>query len=215
MEILRVNKNNPSKEDISKITSVLVSGGLVVLPTETVYTFAVDATQERAVKNVFKIKNRNQEQPLHVVVSSLEMAKRYVEVNQYSKLLSKNFLPGPLTLILNKKNSSSLNTLTACLPTLGIRIPDLSLNLLVSKSLDKPYTTTSANISGKPDPYTVEDCLNQLSTKKTKIISLVVDIGPLPRLKPSTLLDLTVDPPKILREGPISEKDIQKVLNNK
>lgn len=213
MEILNVSKQSLRKKDINKIASVLSSGDLVVLPTETVYTFAVDATQEKAVKNVFKIKNRRHDKPIHVVVSSLKMAKRYVEVNKYSKLLAGKFLPGPLTLILKKKNSSSLSILTAGLSTLGIRIPDLSLNLLVSKSLDKPYTTTSANVAGNPNPYTVEDCLNQLSAKKTKMISLVVNIGRLPQIKPSTLLDLTVDPPKILRKGPVTEKTIQKVLN--
>lgn len=212
METLKVNKNNPSKSHVKKISSVLVSGGLVILPTETVYTFAVDATQERAVQSVFKIKNRSHNQPLHVVVGSLKMANRYVEVNKYSKLLSKKFLPGPLTLILKKRNGSSLNLLTAGLPTLGIRIPDLSLNLLVSKSLKRPYTTTSANLSGNPNPYTIEDCLKQLPINSVKMISLIVDIGPLPRLKPSTLLDLSVDPPKILREGPISKKDINKIL---
>lgn len=212
MEILKTNRNKPSDASVKKIVSALSSGGLVVLPTETVYTFAVDATNEASVDKIFYIKSRDKNKPLHVVVDSLEMAERYVEVNDHSKLLSKALLPGPLTLVLKKKAGKLAKNLAADLPTLGIRIPDLKLNQSISNSFKKPYTTTSANVSGGPDPYTIKDVFNQLSGNKINLISLTVDVGRLPHLKPSTLVDLTQKPIKILREGPVTSRQIKSAL---
>jgi len=207
-------KNIPSKKSIGRIIDSLNSGGVLVFPTETVYTLAVDATNAAAIDKVYKIKGRSFNKPLHVVVSSLEMASRYVRVGRRAKVLAKKFLPGPLTLILEKKNKILPDKLTSNLKTLGIRIPDLPLNLIVSQLLDKPYTTTSANISGGPNPYSIKEVLNQFNNQEKQMIDFVVDVGPLPKLKPSTLVDLTKTPYKILREGPITENQIRNTLNH-
>lgn len=212
MQIIKVDPKNPKEKEVREIVRRFNFGKVVVLPTETVYTFAVDATNEDAVRLVYKIKGRDFKKPLHVVVSSLEMAKKYVKVNDKAKLLADKFLPGPLTLVLPKKNGYLPLVLTANSPTLGIRIPDMILNKKISDKFRKPYTTTSANISGGPNPYTVYDVLNQLSEQKKSMIKLVIDAGPLPRLSPSTIIDLTVSPARMLREGPIRKGDIEKIV---
>lgn len=212
MLTIKVNKNSFSNNDVKKIVEALTKGGLVLMPTETVYTFAVDATRESLIKKVYELKGRDFNKPLHVVVDSLKTAKQYVAVNGAARKLAERFLPGPLTLVLPKKENSLPDILTSGLPSLGIRIPNLSICLEVAKMYGRPYTTTSANISGGPNPYSVEEVLGQLSDEKKKIIDLVVDTGSLPNLLPSTLVDLTTKPFQILREGPITKAQIEEVV---
>lgn len=213
MELIKINSQNPQQEILDKIVSNLNAGKIVVLPTETVYTFAVDATNEKAIEKVYELKGREFTKPLHVVVINIKDAENYVQISYTAKILAQHFLPGPLTLVLQKKRGVLPSVLTAGLPTLGIRIPNLPINLLIAQKFGKPYTTTSANISGGTNPYSIEEILNQLPNEKQKEISLVVDVGKLPNLPPSTLLDLTQSLPKILREGPISKEQIEQVLN--
>lgn len=215
MEILKVDPNKPKQADLNKIVATLSKGKIVILPTETVYTFAVDATNKKAIKNVYKIKGRNYDKPLHVVVHSLLAASNYAQITSQATMLAATFLPGPLTLVLKKKKSSLPDLLTSDLPTVGVRIPNLILNNIVSKKFGKPYTTTSANISGGPNPYSIKEVLGQLDEDKRLMISLVVDVGSLPKREPSTLIDLTSKPYKVLRKGPITKLQMEKVLNEK
>ena len=212
MQILKVNPKKPTKAEIEKIVSVLNTKGLVVFPTQTVYAFGVDATSEEAIKKVYKIKGRESKKPMHVIVSDLEMAGRYVKINKVAKKLANKFLPGPLTLVLNKNNAMLPEILTSGLSTLGIWIPNSPLCLAVSKAFGKPYTTTSANRSDGPNSYSIKDVLEQLTPSKRKMISLVIDGGKLVNLQPTTLVDLTTNPPKILREGPITKSQLEEVL---
>lgn len=212
MQTIKTDANNFDKEVLKKVSEALRLGQVVLFPTETVYTLAVDATNEMAIKKVYEIKGRDFSKPLHVVVDSLSSAEKYVDVNNVARKLAKEFLPGPLTLVLPKKPRVLPDMLTSGIPTLGIRIPNLKLCLEVSKEFKKPYTTTSANVSGGSNTYSIEDVLNQFDEEKLKMIDLVVDVGTLPNLLPSTLLDLTVIPPQILRVGPVTKDEIEKVI---
>lgn len=212
MEILRISDNKPSKDQVNLIVSFLSQGKIVVLPTETVYTFATDASNIKSIRRVYELKGRDFSKPLHVVVSSLTLAQKYALVTPNARVLAKHFLPGPLTLVLRKRKSSLPEILTSNLPTLGIRIPNLTLNLVIAKKFNGPYTTTSANISGGSNPYSIEEVLNQLDENKKRLIDLIVDVGVLPHLKPSTLIDLTSTPAQILREGPILKVDLEKII---
>lgn len=205
MQILKTDPQNPSSGDVEKIVDFLNNKKIVLLPTETVYTFAVDATDEDLIRKVYEIKDRDFSKPMHVVVSSLDAAEKFVEINEDAKKLAEKFLPGPLTLVLPKKKGALPDILTSGRPTLGIRIPDLEICLAVAKNFSKPFTTTSANISGGPNPYKVEEALKEK-------VDLIVDVGPLPNLLPSTIVDLTKEPWEILREGPIKESDIASVV---
>lgn len=214
MQILKVDPLNPLNEHLTQVVDILSKGGIVILPTETVYTIAVDATSKDAVEKVYRLKGRGFNKPLHVVLPSLEMARIYVEVTPEAYQLADRFLPGPLTLILPQKGGVLPGILTSGIPTLGIRIPGLPLCLEIAKMFGKPYTTTSANLSGSNNPYSIKQVLKSFE-KHIRDIGLVVDIGELPRNSPSTLLDLTSKPPKILRQGPITQKQIEEVLFSK
>lgn len=209
MQTIKINSKNYTKESVLQISRALELGQVVLFPTETVYTFAVDATSDDCIKKVYELKGRDFSKPLHVVVDSLTSAEKYVEVGDAAKKIAEKFLPGPLTLVLPKKENVLPDMLTSALPTLGIRIPNLKLCLDVAKEFKKPYTTTSANTSGGSNTYSVTDVLKQFDEEKLKMIDLVVDVGPLPNLLPSTLLDVTVNPPQILREGPVTKTEIE------
>lgn len=212
MKTLKINPKKFSQKDLKEIVSVLEGGGVVLLPTETVYTFATDATKSDLVKKVYDLKGRDFKKPMHVVFESIQAANHYVVVSKQAQKLAHEFLPGPLTLVLPKKKDLLPDMLTSGLPTLGVRVPNLKLCLDVAKKFGKPYTTTSANLSGGINPYSISEVLNQLDENKKQMVDLIVDTGNLPHLLPSTLLDLTTKPPTVLREGPITKTQIAKVL---
>lgn len=211
MEIIKINPNKPDLKILKLAVKVLEKGGLVVCPTDTAYLLATDATNPSAIKSVFAIKGRPPNKPIHVVVKNVGMGKEYVEFNDVAQKLAHKFLPGPLTLVLGKRGTLP-NILTAGKGKLGIRIPSLKLNVLLAEKLGKPYTATSANKSGGANPYDVDSVLSQLSAKEVGLIDLILDGGQLESKKPSTVVDCTVKPPKIIRPGPITKEIIEKTL---
>ncbi len=183
---------------------------LVCYPTDTSYGLGSNALSTVAVEKVFSIKKRLKHSPIHLCVSDIEMAQRYAYFDEIAIKIAKKFLPGPLTIILRKKRVVP-DILTANLPSVGIRIPDHPIPILLSKMTNLPITATSANLSGKPDAYNASTVVEYFQQK----IDLILDVGELPKKKPSTILDLTVTPYKILRKGPISEESIFKYLEKK
>jgi L-threonylcarbamoyladenylate synthase len=137
------------------------------------------------------------------------MAEDYAFVSEPAINLAHHFLPGPLTLILRKKDTIS-DLLSGGKETIGIRMPDNLIALALVERAGIPITATSANVSGRPDSYSVKDAFDQLGNK----VDLYLDIGILPKKLPSTILDLTLDPPKVIREGPIPTNKILKKLKN-
>lgn len=214
MQRIQIDLHNPSLEIVTQAALVMKLGGLIVCPTETVYILAVDATNENAIEKVYEIKGRDFSKPLHVVVEDVKMATDYVNFNNVAHRLAEAFLPGPLTLVLEKKDGMP-PLLTAGLPTLGIRITPLLLNRILARELGKPYTATSANKSGGGNPYTIEDVLAQLTQKDVRLVDLILDVGELPHLLPSTIIDCLTLPPKILREGPVTREEIEEALGIK
>jgi L-threonylcarbamoyladenylate synthase len=209
MEIIKVNINKPSKFVITKTARILKSGGLVVYPTDTAYGLGVNAYNRKAINKLYLLKGRDITKPTHVIVRDWKMVREVTYPNKHAAILYKKLLPGPLTLILPKKKSVP-NELTANLPTLGIRIPKNIITLSISKLLSFPYTTPSANRTGGKTPYSITEVNNEIDSKQ---IDLLLDAGKIPRKLPSTLVDLSKNIPKILREGPISESEIFNALN--
>ncbi len=164
-------------------------------------------TDARAVTKIFQLKQRPLNKPIHIVVSSLQMAEDYAFVPESALNLAQHFLPGPLTLVLRKREIIS-DLLSGGKETIGIRMPNNLIALALVERAGVPITATSANVSGRPDIYSVQDAFDQLGNK----VDLYLDIGILPKRLPSTILDLTLDTPKILREGPIPfEKILEKL----
>lgn len=186
---------------------VLQKGGIVLHPTDTAYGLAADIHHVRAIEKIYAVKKRDHK-PLIIVVKDIEQAKNYVELITAAEILADNFFPGALTLVLNKKDSVH-DLISGFRPTVGIRQPNSPITAQLSELLDSPYTSTSANLSGGPTPYSVEDALSQLDHT---LIDLAIDVGPLPVRPTSTVIDLTVEPLEILREGPISKQQLLAAL---
>jgi len=179
-----------------------------VYPTETVYGLGADACSNEAVAKVFITKTRPLEDPIPVAVNSLELAHRIAELTPIADLAFKKFLPGPLTLVVKAKPGKISELVTAGTENVGIRVPDHPVALKLIEFVGGPITATSANLSGKPAPISLRGALEQLG----KHIDVALDSGKCKRGMPSTVLDLSSDPPRILREGPISEKEISRIL---
>jgi len=182
------------------VVEVLQKGGLVIMPTETLYGAFVDATNPQAVEKLTKYKARPFGKPYSVAVLDQKMAEEYVKLNEIAKNLYKNFLPGPLTVVSQGKHRVAIGVESET-GTLGIRIPDYTFVLDIVKKFGKPITATSANANCKKRPYKISDILDNLSERKKSLIDLIVDAGELPRNEPSTVIDTTLDDVAILRQG--------------
>jgi len=206
---MKIIKN---KININVIVKTLNNGGLVIMPTETVYGAMVDATNENAVKKLEKYKNRPFGKPFSIAVNSQKMAKEYAFINNTAKKLYRSLLPGPLTIISKGKHKLT-DGVESENGSIGIRIPDYKLVLSVVEKLGKPITATSANASYKKRPYEIDDVLDNLSRKQKNLIDLIVDVGRLPLNDPSTVIDTTLDDPAILRQGNIKFKNKIEILS--
>ncbi|MCR4264078.1 MAG: L-threonylcarbamoyladenylate synthase [Candidatus Roizmanbacteria bacterium] len=201
MHIIKLSPSNHT-EVIKQVIRVLQSGGIVIYPTETCYGVGVDATNPEAVKKLLAYKERPSGKAISIAVCDEEMARKYVEVNETARNLYKNFLPGPVTVISRSKHNVAQG-IEAEDGSLGIRIPDYPFTLELIKQFGKPITATSANLSGRKTPYSVQDILNTASEKNKKLIDLIIDAGELSPNPPSTVVDTRMNDERVLREGSI------------
>jgi L-threonylcarbamoyladenylate synthase len=197
---------------VQKAVDVLIDGGLVIYPTETLYGIGADATNPGAIKKLTEYKNRPFGKPYSIAVTDQSMAEEYVELNDTAKNLYKTFLPGPLTIISKGKHKVAMGVESED-GTLGIRIPDYKLVTDIVREFGKPITSTSANASYKKRPYTISDILDNISDKQKGLIDLIIDAGILPPNEPSTVVDTTLDDPVILRQGEIKFYDKNEVVS--
>jgi L-threonylcarbamoyladenylate synthase len=200
MEIIHINSEN-LRDCIDRAEKTLRSSGVILYPTDTLYGLGADAFSDEAVAKVYAIKGRDEQKPIHCVVADLDSAAKYAEVNDIARKLAKQFLPGPLTLIL-KKRPELHSGVAKGIPTIGIRIPKDDFCFALAEKFG-PYTTTSANIAGAENARTVEGILSQLGDRAS-LIDLAIDAGELPEREPSTVVDVSSGGIKILREGAIS-----------
>jgi len=186
---------------LSHCVKILRKGGLIVAPSDTVYGLVCDATNETAVKKLIAVKNRPWGKPISVFADGFEMIHSLAEVGTHSSTLH-TLLPGPFTIILPSKHIVS-SLLESEKKTLGVRLPSYQWIQDLVRAFGKPLTATSANISGKSPHYEAQGFINELSEERKKLIDYVVDIGKLPRNKPSTIVDLTGNIIQLLRRGDV------------
>ena len=178
------------------------------IPTETVYGLGANALDEEAVKGIFEAKGRPQDNPLILHIPHVDWLERYCEnVPKEAYLLAEKFWPGPLTMILPKKDIVPLRT-TGGLSTVGVRMPDHRLTLEIIRQADVPVAAPSGNTSGRPSPTKAEHMLEDMQGK----IHGIFDGGACRVGVESTIVDLTVTPPRLLRPGGLSLEDLQSVL---
>lgn len=199
---------DPTSFSIERAAQLLVQGRLVSFPTETVYGLGADATNESAVKAIYAAKGRPSFNPLIAHVSSVEMAKDYVEWSKAADVLASAFWPGPLTLVLPlKPNNAIAPTVTAGLDTLAIRLPAHPLAQQVLEHAGRPIAAPSANPSGRISPTTAEHVFDGLNGK----VDVILDGGPCAVGLESTIVGLAPTA-TVLRPGSITESDLETIL---
>lgn len=212
MKILEITNNY--KNILKETAKVILDGGLVVYPSDTVYILAVDPTNKIAVEKLLSFKNRWTGKAISIAVIDKKMAEEYVEINENGENIYANLLPGPFTVV-NDGKHKVVKGIEAENGTLGIRIPDNKFISDLIKILKKPITATSANLSGRTPNYSIASFLKPLSKKKMEMIDLIIDAGKLPKNKPSTVIDATESEIKILRRGDlITGKKVSLISNS-
>lgn len=204
----KIDRSDPQGECLIQGASILRWGGTVAFPTETVYGLGANAFNPDAVAKIFAAKGRPADNPLIVHIAHQEALKGLVtQIPQVAYLLMETFWPGPLTLVLPKDHRVS-DAITAGLDTVAIRMPAHPVALALLEKARVPIVAPSANLSGKPSPTSGQDVLRDLAGK----IDLVLDGGSTQVGLESTVLDLTTNPPMILRPGGISKEDLELII---
>ena len=196
------------EDQITAAADILRQGGLIAIPTETVYGLGANALDETAVHKIFEAKGRPQDNPLIIHVPGPQWLPRYCEdVPPLAYTLARKFWPGPLTMILKRKKVVPDAT-TAGLDTVGVRCPDHQVTLAIIREAGVPIAAPSANTSGRPSCTCAADCLEDMEGK----IDAVVDGGPCQVGVESTIVDLTCDPPRLLRPGGMPLEALEEVV---
>ena len=199
--------NSFSPRLLNQAVQILRDGGVVAFPTDTVYGVGVDPFQPEAVRKLYRIKGRPEDKPIAILVGSIEDVARVAQTpsRTFSRLADR-FWPGGLTLIVETRELPP--EITAGGSTVGVRMPDHPLTLELLRGFGGPIATTSANRSGENPATSAEEVGAQLGDH----VNLIVDGGDTITKVASTVLDLSVSPPKILRHGGISEELLMECL---
>jgi L-threonylcarbamoyladenylate synthase len=185
--------------EIKKAIKVIKEGGVVICPTETVYGLLADAANDKAVERVFKIKKRPKTKAIAVFIRSIGEAKKLAFINEKQEKFLKKVWPGKVTVILKRKPNCGLSKkLFANKKIIGLRISSSGLVNKLVEGINRPLTTTSANISSRPASTKIKEVLEQFTKNKIRP-DLVIDAGNLPKNKPSKVIDLTGEKEKVLR----------------
>ena len=209
-EIIKFKGNVKDKIYLKKISETLREGGLVVLPTETVYGLGGNGLNKRACKKIYEAKGRPSDNPLilHIAENS-QLDPLVAEIPDVAKKCMEKFWPGPLTIIF-KRSELIPDEATGGLETVAIREPSNEIAHAILKAVDFPVAAPSANLSGRPSPTKVEHVIEDLNGR----VDIIVDGGHSVVGIESTVLDVTVDPPMILRPGKITLEDLREIDEN-
>jgi len=199
-----------SPEALEQALHVLRQGGLVCFPTDTVYGVGAHGFQEEAIRRLYQVKGRSFEKAIALLLASEEQIQRVSPgLPPAGQRLAGRYWPGPLTLVLPRRPEVP-GLLSPGRATIAVRIPDHPVPLRLIQMLGAPLAATSANRTGHPDPVTAEDVVRELGDR----VNLILDGGPCKGGVASTVVDLTTDPPTILRPGPIPAEEIRELLHH-
>jgi len=202
-KIIKVDAAHPDEAVLKEAGDVISKGGLVIIPTETVYGIAANMRDKKAIERLYEIKQRPKDKLFSLHISSIEEIGEFTrEIPVRAHKLMQEFWPGPLTLILQAKGSE----------TIGVRMPDHPVALGAIRLSAVPVACPSANLSGKPAPVEFLDAIKDLKGK----VELALDAGAAKLGKESTVVDLTAPCcSRIIREGAVAKEDIERVTNTK
>jgi len=205
---IKIDSHHPDNDTILKAIEFITVGKTIAFPTETFYALGASAYHQEALKKVFTIKGRDYDKPLPILIEGEVMLKEVVsEIPSLATTLMREFWPGGLTLIF-KASAKIPPLLTAHTNTVAVRNPSHPIARILVKAAKCPLTATSANLSGEKSCSSAEEVAESL--KNT--VDLIIDGGQTEGLLPSTIVDLTSTPPKIVREGIISAEQLKTFL---
>ena len=208
METKLIKTTDPADERLKEAGEILRAGGLVAIPTETVYGLAANAFDETAVRGIFAAKGRPADNPLIVHISALSQWAPLVKaIPERAKMLAEHFWPGPLTVILPKSERIG-PVVSGGLDTVAVRFPSHPIARAVIDAAGVPLAAPSANTSGRPSPTKAQDVLEDLGGK----IDAVVDGGPCSVGVESTVVSLCGDVPRLLRPGGVTPEMLRQTL---
>jgi L-threonylcarbamoyladenylate synthase len=196
-----------SQRDFNRALQALRNGDVIIYPTDTLYALGADIYNEDAVRLVFEIKHRPFSVPLPVAVASKKALEAIALLDENAHKIIDRFLPGSLTVILKKKESVPM-TVTSGSEAIAIRIPQQRLALRLLRTYG-PLTVTSANLHHEKTPGVIKDILMQLQTE----VPVAFDVGRLDAT-PSTIVDLTMRTPRVVRSGKITEKELMEAIDD-
>jgi L-threonylcarbamoyladenylate synthase len=200
--------SSPTPEIIEQAGEILLEGGVVVIPTETVYGLACNAMDAMAVRRVFEIKGRPAENPLIIHLANADQLDEVaVEIPALARKLADRYWPGPLTMVLNRSDEVPSET-TGGLDTVAVRVPDHAVARAIIEIAGCPIAAPSANVFMALSPTQAEDVDPEILVD----VDMIIDGGRCEVGLESTVLDLTQDPPRILRPGAVSRADIQALV---
>lgn len=202
--IVKIDPKDP-RPAIAEAAAVLKAGGLVAYPTESFYALGADALDPEAIKKVFAAKGREAGKPLLVILhDKAEIPGYAADLSNAAIAAVRELMPGPITLLF-KASSLVPDVLTSATGKVGIRVPAHPVCTALAEALGGPVTATSANPSGGPGPLTAEEVDGSMGA----VIDLILDGGAAPGPPPSTLLDVAVTPPVLVREGRVPKLNIE------
>jgi L-threonylcarbamoyladenylate synthase len=206
--IIKIDSSGPDPSAVQEVVTILKAGGVVAYPTETFYGLGADADNAAAVEKIFRIKGRDFKKPVPVIIGNVKDLPRLADgIPPVARRLIEHFWPGGLTIIFSASNGV-LPRLTAGTNKIGIRLTSNPVALLIARGLCGPITATSANLSGGRECSEAGEVMASLDGQ----IDAIVDGGKTPGETGSTIIDITVEPPAILREGVVPVHLIRGIL---
>lgn len=210
MDVLKINADHPEPEGLALAVNALREGQVIAYLTDTVYGLGVDARLPGAIDQIYVLKQRVTEKALPVIFASEAMLAGWVKyISPLAEKLMDEFWPGPLTLVFEATKKVPQNLIAAS-STLAVRVPARALPRRLSEQLGAPIISTSANLAGRPAALTVADITEQFG----ETIPLILDSGAASTSLASTILDVTIDPPRLLRAGAIPKEAIIKSIGD-
>jgi L-threonylcarbamoyladenylate synthase len=202
--IRKINSQKPETEIIKEAAAVIKQGGVIVFPTRCLYGLGADAMNPDAVERIIEIKQRPQDNPILVLIDSDNQLEMLVEkIPSAADAIMEAFWPGRVTLVFDARDTLP-DSLTAQSGKIGVRLPGHPVAAAMVRQVKGPLTGTSANLSGRPGCYRLPDLDPQIAGQ----VDLILDAGTLQGGVGSTVVDVTEEPPRILREGQVTAGQI-------
>jgi len=195
-----------SEENIEALAELLREGKLIAFPTETVYGLGTNALIKESVYKIYEVKGRREDKPLSLHIGTFDGLEEIIELDPFIKRLLLQFFPGPINIIAKKK--SNIPEWIGKGDTLGVRFPSLFICQKLLRLAKVPVVATSANISGGEEPKSAEDVIRMIGEK----IDGILDAGPVPLGRPSTVVNISSGTIEIIREGPVDRKTLEGII---